>query len=81
MAKNSTQPNMARIINMADGPRDYPLKSGASIYLEPKGKHATPVYITPEDISDALLTAEKKGLIRIERVTGKPENETEEVRA
>ena len=67
--------NLVRIVNLSDGPRDYPLKSGAGLYLEPKGKRAPSVYIVPEEISDALLRAEKKGLIRIERMTIKPANE------
>ena len=67
MGDTQERPGMVRVINLADGPRDYPLKNGASIYLEPKSKHASPVYIAVNEISEALLRAERKGFIRINR--------------
>ena len=35
MSKKKTKINVIR--NLADGPRDYPLANGESIYLAPKG--------------------------------------------
>ncbi len=69
--------NLVRIENLADGPRDYPLKNGESIYLEPKGKRTIPVYVSPEVISEALLKAEKKGLVKIERPEVTPAEKSE----
>lgn len=50
------------IRNLCDGPRDYPLKDGSSIYLSIKGI----AKVQGENISDALRLAEEKGLISIE---------------
>lgn len=50
------------IRNLCDGPRDYPLKDGSSIYLGMKGT----AKVQEENISDALRLAEEKGLISIE---------------
>lgn len=59
MSKNKVKRYLVR--NLADGPRDYPLANGESIYLEPK--HGE---FVPEDlISKALKTAKKKGLVEI----------------
>lgn len=49
------------IRNLADGPRDYPLSNGESIYLAAKGS-AT---IAAEMLSNALITAQRKRLIEI----------------
>ena len=57
------------IINLSDGPRDYPLKDGSSIYLKARSKKAGIVEIDEEKISSALKLAEKKKLIKIQEVT------------
>ncbi len=56
------------IRNLCDGPRDYPLKNGSSIYLGSKGRTTGIIRITPEEISDALRLAENKGLVSIEEI-------------
>lgn len=66
MAKRSTTPTVL-IRNMEDGPRDYPLKDGSSVYLPPKGKPAHWEEMSEELFSEALALAEKKGFIQIKR--------------
>ena len=51
--------------NLSPGPRDYPLKDGASIYLPPKGKGIAWPEVSPDQVSEAMLLAEKKGTIEI----------------
>ena len=68
--------NLARIQNLADGPRDYPLRNGASLYLAARGKTSGTEYISPDEISEPMLAAERKGLIRITRPTVEPASET-----
>ena len=75
MGKKNESANSARIKNLADGPRDYPLKSGASLYLAAKGKTSGIAYIPSDEISDALLAAESKGLVKIERMMFTPASE------
>ena len=53
------------IRNLSDGPRDYPLSNGESIYLGSKGK----IKISDSLISQAIRTAEEKGLLQIEEVS------------
>ena len=50
------------IKNLSDGPRDYPLKDGSSIYLGLKGV----AKVQEEKLSEALRLAEEKGLIQME---------------
>lgn len=57
------------IRNLCDGPRDYPLKNGSSIYLGSKGR-ATGIFRMPiEGISEAMRLAESKGLLLIEEIS------------
>lgn len=56
------------IRNLADGPRDYPLSDGSSIYLGPKGRATSIVRVRAENISGALRLAESKGLVSIEDI-------------
>ncbi|MDR1977931.1 MAG: hypothetical protein LBQ42_04280 [Synergistaceae bacterium] len=51
--------------NLSPGPRDYPLTDGSSIYLSPRGKGIAWPEISPEQVSDALRLAEKKGSIQL----------------
>ena len=60
------------IRNLCDGPRDYPLKSGSSIYLGSKGRATGILRVGTEDISEAIRLAESKGLLLIEAI---PEEE------
>ena len=53
------------IRNLSDGPRDYPLSNGESIYLGSKGK----IKISDSLISQAIRAAEEKGLLQIEEVS------------
>lgn len=57
------------IRNLADGPRDYPLADGSSIYLGSKGKATGIVRVPAESISGALRLAESKGLVSIEDIS------------
>ena len=66
MAKKTTAPVLL-IRNLADGPRDYPLKDGSSIYLPPRGKPVRWEEIPEDAFSPALEKAEKKGLIQVQR--------------
>ena len=63
MSKKKTKINVIR--NLADGPRDYPLSNGESIYLAPKGI----IRVSEELISNALITAQRKRLIDIYEVS------------
>ena len=56
------------ITNLSNGPRDYPLKDGSSIYLKARSKNAGSVKINDTDMSDALQLAAKKKLIKIGEV-------------
>ena len=60
------------IRNLCDGPRDYPLESGSSIYLGSKGRSTGIRRVRTEDISEAIRLAESKGLLMIEEI---PEEE------
>ena len=62
--------NESLIRNLCDGPRDYPLKNGDSIYLGSKGRSTGVVKILTENISDAIRTAETKGLLSIQNIGG-----------
>ena len=66
MAKKAAIP-VVLIRNMADGPRDYPLRDGSSIYLPPRGKPIHWEEIPEDAFSPALALAEKKGLIQVQR--------------
>ena len=55
------------IRNMEDGPRDYPLKDGTSVYLPPKGKPIHWEEIDDKNFSLALEWAETRGFIKIKR--------------
>ena len=59
--------------SLSSGPRDYPLKDGSSIYLPSKGKGIQWPVIPAEQVSEALLAAEKKGTIEL---IGKTETST-----
>lgn len=54
--------------NLADGPRDYPLTDGSSIYLAPKGRATGITRISAEKVSEAMRKAEEKGLLAIEEI-------------
>ena len=56
------------IRNLCDGPRDYPLNNGESIYLGSKGKSTGIVKIPDTLISKAIRAAEEKTLLSIEEV-------------
>ena len=56
------------ITNLSNGPRDYPLKNGSSIYLKARSKNAGFVKVDEDNISDALKLAEKKKLIKVQEV-------------
>ena len=56
------------IRNLCDGPRDYPLKNGSSIYLGSKGRTTGIIRIETEEISEALRLAESKGDLLIEDI-------------
>lgn len=66
MAKKNTA-SVVMIRNMAEGPRDYPLKDGSSIYLPPKGKPVHWAEVSEDVFSEALARAEEKGLIEVRR--------------
>ncbi len=63
------------IRNLCDGPRDYPLSDGSSIYLGSKSHSTGIARIQTENISDALRLAESKGLLSIEEI---PDEEASE---
>ena len=56
------------IRNLADGPRDYPLTDGSSIYLGSKGRDTGSIRVPFEKISNAIRHAEDKGLVAIEDI-------------
>ena len=56
------------ITNLSNGPRDYPLKGGSSIYLKARSKKAGSVEVDGDKVSDALKLAAKKKLIKIQEV-------------
>ena len=56
------------IRNLCDGPRDYPLSNGGSIYLGSKGRVTGIAKVKSEDISEAIRNAEAKGLLSIEEI-------------
>ena len=56
------------ITNLSNGPRDYPLKGGSSIYLKARSKKAGSVEIDGGMMSEALRLAAKKKLIKIQEV-------------
>ena len=62
------------IRNLCDGPRDYPLKDGSSIYLGTKGRSTGIVRVRTEAISEAIRLAESKGLLLIEEVADEEVN-------
>lgn len=57
------------IRNLCDGPRDYPLNDGSSIYLGSKGRTTGITRIQFENVSEALRLAESKGLVLIEEIS------------
>ena len=56
------------IRNLCDDPRDYPLNDGSSIYLGSKGRSTGIAKIQFENVSEALILAESKGLVLIEDI-------------
>ena len=60
------------IRNLCDGPRDYPLSDGRSIYLGSKKRPTCLTRIPLEKVSEALRLAESKGLVEIDEI---PEEE------
>ena len=58
------------IRNLSNGPRDYPLNNGESIYLGSKGKSTGIIKISDTLISPAIRAAEDKGLLLITEVAG-----------
>ena len=58
------------IRNLCDGPRDYPLSNGESIYLGSRGRSTGITKIEGDLISEALKHAEHKGLLLIEEIGG-----------
>ena len=54
--------------NLKDGPRDYVLKDGSSIYLKPKGKKTNIVRVDEDNLSEVLKLAERKKLVKLEVV-------------
>ena len=61
------------IRNLCDGPRDYPLENGESIYLGSRGRMTGITRVPADSISEALRTAEAKGLVLIQDI-GSGEN-------
>ena len=56
------------IRNLCDGPRDYPLADGSSVYLGSKSRSTGVAKIQTKNISEALRLAENKGLVAIEKI-------------
>ncbi len=56
------------IRNLFDGPRDYPLADGSSVYLGSKSRSTGIAKIQTKNISEALRLAESKGLVAIEKI-------------
>ncbi len=57
------------IRNLADGPRDYPMADGSSVYLGSKGRAESVARIPAENISEAMRIAESKNLLAIEEIS------------
>lgn len=53
--------------NLSNGPRDYPMTNGESLYLGTRGK----TIINEAQISQAMRNAEHKGLLLIEAINEK----------
>lgn len=53
--------NECLVKNLCNGPRDYPMNNGESLYLGIRGK----AIIDEEQISQAIRLAEHKGLLAI----------------
>ena len=64
------------IRNIEDGPRDYPLNDGTSIYLPPKGKPVHWTEIEDKNFSPALERAEERGFISVKRTLDEPKAQT-----
>ena len=56
------------IRNLCDGPRDYPLADGSSVYLGSKSRSTGIARIQAKNISEALKLATSKGLVSIEEI-------------
>ena len=56
------------IRNLSDGPRDYPLADGSSVYLGSKSRSTGIAKIQTDNISEALRLAESKGFLLIEEI-------------
>ena len=67
------------IKNLCDGPRDYPLADGSSIYLGSKSRSTGIARIQTQNISAALKLAESKGLVKIEKIQGGESSDDEEI--
>ena len=66
MAKKNAAPGLL-IRSLADGPRDYPLRDGTSVYLPPRGRGVQWTPIPEDGLSEALTRAERKGLVEVRR--------------
>ena len=64
------------IRNLCDGPRDYPLSNGESIYLGSRGRSTGITQVKGDLISEALRLAEHKGLVIIEEIETKTESKS-----
>ncbi len=53
--------NECLVKNLCDGPRDYPMSNGESLYLGMRGK----ITINEEQISQVMRLAENKGHLLI----------------
>ncbi len=67
------------IRNLSDGPRDYPLADGSSIYLGSKSRSTGIAKIQTQNISAALKLSESKGLVMIEKIHGGEASSDEEI--
>ena len=65
------------IRNLCDGPRDYPLADGSSVYLGSKSRSTGIARIQKQNISAALKLAESKGLVMIEKIHGEESSDDE----
>ena len=70
---------MAKILirNLENGPRDYPLRDGSSIYLPPKGKPVHWAEIDSGNFSPALERAEERGFIDVKRGESEEQEQAE----
>lgn len=64
------------IRNLCDGPRDYPLIDGSSIYLGAKRSATGVARVNVDKVSEALRVAEDKGLVHIEELPAEKEVES-----